>query len=166
MIARLNHMTLADADRLTSLPVEHLCDFHIEFQAMHTFATPVGTRMIAVVDHGTVDGERLRGEFLSGGGDWILVDADRVARLDVRATMRTHDDALVYVTVTGRAALTAEAAGRLLAGETIEAQDMYARTAPLFETGAEAYSWLNSTVTIAINELSLHHVRYRVYEVK
>ena len=159
-------MTLVDTDPVTSLPVEHLCDFHIEFQAMHTFTTPVGTRMIAVVERGTVEGERLRGEFLPGGGDWIVVDADRVARLDVRATMRTHDGALVYVTTTGRALLPDEAAGRLLAGETIGSQDMYARTAPLFETGADAYSWLNPTVTIAVNELSLRHVHYRVYQVK
>jgi hypothetical protein len=159
-------MTLVDADPVTSLPVEHLCDFQIEFQAMHTFATPVGTRMIAVVERGTVEGERLRGEFVSGGGDWILVDADSVARLDVRATMRTHDGAMVYVTVTGRALLSSEAAGRLLAGETIGWQDMYARTAPLFETGADNYRWLNSTVTIAVNELSMRHVNYRVYQVK
>jgi Protein of unknown function (DUF3237) len=160
-------MPLADTRRLTtSLPVEHLCDFRIEFQAMHMFATPVGTRMIAVVEHGTVEGERLRGEFLAGGGDWILVGADRVARLDVRATMRTHDGAMVYVTVTGRALLSDEAAVRLRAGETVGVQDVYARTAPLFETGADSYSWLNSTVTIAVNELSLRHVHYRVYEVK
>ncbi|MGW4065500.1 DUF3237 domain-containing protein [Amycolatopsis sp. NPDC004747] len=159
-------MTLVDAEPVTSLPVEHLCDFRIEFQAVHTFPTPVGTRMTAVVERGTVEGQRLRGEFLPGGGDWILVDADRVARLDVRATMRTHDGALVHVTVTGRASLPAEAAGRLLAGETIGHQDGYVRTAPLFETGADAYSWLNSTVTIAVNELSMRHVGYRVYEVK
>ncbi|MGW4774897.1 DUF3237 domain-containing protein [Nocardia sp. NPDC004278] len=159
-------MTLVDADLATSLPVEHLCDFQIEFQAMHTFATPLGTRMTAVIERGTAEGERLRGQFLPGGGDWILVDSDRVAHLDVRATLQTHDGAVVYVTITGRALLSGEAISRLLAGETIGWQEMYARTAPLFETGADDYRWLNSTVAIAVNELSLSHVHYRVYRVK
>lgn len=43
---------------------------------------------------------------------------------------------------------------------------MYGRTAPLFDTGAEAYAWLNSTVAIGFNEVSLRHVRYRIYEVR
>jgi hypothetical protein len=108
----------------------------------------------------------LRGEFLPGGGDWITVGSDRVARLDVRATIRTHDDELVFVTVTGRATLSDDAIARLLAGQTIGWNEMHARSAPLFETGAADYSWLNSTVAIAVNELSLNHVHYRIYSVQ
>jgi hypothetical protein len=159
-------MTILETVPATSLAVEHLCDFTIKFQAMQTFTTPIGTRMVAVVDHGTVDGRRLRGEFLPGGGDWIIVGSDRIARLDVRATIRTHDDELVFVTVTGRAQLSDEAINRLFAGETIGWEQMYVRTAPLFETGADSYSWLNSTVCIAFNELSLDHVKYRVYAIQ
>ncbi|MEV0389578.1 DUF3237 domain-containing protein [Nonomuraea sp. NPDC050643] len=159
-------MTILDTAPTTSLAVEHLCDFTIGFQTMQTFATPLGTRMVAVIDHGTVEGPRLRGEFLPGGGDWITVGSDRVARLDVRATIRTHDDELVYLTTTGRALLSDAAIDRLFAGETIDWQKLYARTAPLFETGAENYSWLNSTVAIGLNELSLKHVLYRVYSIR
>ncbi|TMR91671.1 DUF3237 domain-containing protein [Nonomuraea basaltis] len=160
-------MTLVDTDpATTAVTVEHLCDFAITFQTMQTFSTPLGTRMIAVVDHGTVEGPRLRGEFLPGGGDWIIVGSDRVARLDVRATLRTHDDELVFVTVTGRASLSDEAIGRLWAGETIGWDEMHARSAPLFESGADRYAWLNSTVAIAVNELSLNHVHYRVYSIQ
>ncbi|HUR09373.1 MAG TPA: DUF3237 domain-containing protein [Nonomuraea sp.] len=160
-------MTLVDTDpAATTVTVEHLCDFAIRFQTMQTFSTPVATRMIAVVERGTVEGPRLRGEFLPGGGDWITVGSDRVARLDVRATIRTHDDELVFVTVTGRATLSDEALGRLLAGETVGWNEMHARSMPLFETGAERYSWLNSTVAIAVNELSLDHVEYRVYSIQ
>ncbi|MFC4013684.1 DUF3237 domain-containing protein [Nonomuraea purpurea] len=160
-------MTLVDSDpAATMITVEHLCDFAIRFQTMQTFVTSLGTRMIAVIDHGTVEGPRLRGEFLPGGGDWITIGSDRVARLDVRATIRTHDDALVFVTVTGRATLPDEAIGRLWAGETVGWKEMHARSAPLFETGADPYTWLNSTVAIAVNELSLDHVNYRIYSIK
>lgn len=159
-------MNLAETAPAATLAVEHLCDFDIRFQAMQTFATPMGTRMVAVIDHGTVAGPRLRGRFLPGGGDWITIGADRVARLDVRATIRTDDDELVFLTVTGRARLSDDAIGRLFAGQTIGADEMYGRTAPLFETGSDRYAWLNSTVTIAVNELSLDHVGYRVYAVR
>ncbi|MEU8248333.1 DUF3237 domain-containing protein [Nonomuraea sp. NPDC048916] len=160
-------MTLLDADpAATAFAVEHLCDFAIEFQTMRTLATPAATRMIAVIGHGTVDGPRLRGEFLAGGGDWITIGTDGVARLDVRATIRTHDDELVYVTSTGRATLPGEAVNRLMAGETIAWNQMHARSAPLFETGADSYAWLNSTVTMAVNELSLNHVDYRIYSIR
>jgi hypothetical protein len=81
----------------------------------------------------------------------------------VRATVRTHDDALVHVTSTGRVAL-GEVRDRFLAGETIAYGDMYARTAPLLETGADAYRWLNGTVTVGlVVELSLEHIHYQVY---
>ncbi|MFG1679743.1 DUF3237 domain-containing protein [Nonomuraea sp. NPDC049269] len=160
-------MTLLDTDpAITEVAVERLCDFAITFQTMQTLSTPLGTRMIAVVERGTVEGPRLRGEFLPGGGDWIMVGSDRVARLDVRATIRTHDGELVFVTVTGRATLSDEAISRLWVGETIGWDEMHARSAPLFETGAERYAWLNSTVAIAVNELSLNHVNYRVYRIK
>jgi len=160
-------MSLVDTDpAVTAITVEHLCDFAITFQTMQTFSTPLGTRMIAVVEHGTVEGPRLHGEFLPGGGDWIMIGADRVARLDVRATIRTHDGDLVFVTVNGRATLSDEAIARLFAGETIGWDEMHVRSTPLFETGAERYAWLNSTVAIAVNELSLKHVNYRIYSVQ
>ncbi|GGO83681.1 DUF3237 domain-containing protein [Nonomuraea cavernae] len=85
---------------------------------------------------------------LSSGGDWITVGSDRVARLDVRATIRTHDDELVFLTVTGRATMSDEVINRLFAGETIGWEEMHARSAPLFETGADGYAWLNSAAAV------------------
>ena len=150
----------------TSLDVDHLCDFDIALGSPQILATPLGNRLISIIEGGTVDGPRLRGGFLPGGGDWMLAGTDRVGRLDVRATIRTHDGELVYLTVTGRLRLSDDALARLYAGETIRETEMYGRTTPLFDTGAEAYGWLNSTVAIGFNEVSLRHVRYRVYALR
>jgi Protein of unknown function (DUF3237) len=163
---RGDDMTLLGTDALPSLQTEHLCDFSVDFEPTQILTTPMGVRMMYVITRGTVDGPALRGRFIPGGGDWVIVGTDRVARLNVRATIRTHDGELVYVTVTGRAQLSDEAIDRLYAGELIRWDEMYARTAPLFETGAEPYMWLNATVAIGFNQFSLRHVDYRIYAVK
>jgi hypothetical protein len=158
--------TLLTMPLLTAIDAEHLFDFEIHFEPVQILRTPRGTRMNYVVKHGDILGPRLRGRFLPGGGDWISIGADRVAHIDVRATAETDDGELIYVTNTGRALLTQEVSKRLNAGEFIAWNEMFARSAPLFETGSEKYGWLNSTVTMAINEFSLNRVNYRVYAVK
>ena len=118
----------------TSLGLVHLCRFQIEFADAHVQQTPSGTRLTLVIAAGRCEGERLRGDFLPGGGDWVLFGADRVARLDVRAVLRTDDGALVSVTNTGRARLDEGAVQRFTAGELLRADEVYARSSPLFET--------------------------------
>jgi hypothetical protein len=54
---------------------------------------PFGHRMIFTVTGGDVDGERLRGTILPGGGEWFLAGADGFGRIDVRFQMTTHDGA-------------------------------------------------------------------------
>jgi Protein of unknown function (DUF3237) len=157
-------MTLVDIS--TELTFEHLCDFRIEFEHHQIYPTPVGMRVTYVVKGGRFEGSDLSGEFLSGGGDWVVVGSDRVARLDVRATMRTHDGALIHITNIGRARLDDEATARLYQGELIRSDEMYARSSPLFETGDERYAWLNSVHTVAVNQFSLSEVHYRIYTVK
>lgn len=162
----LQRPTLVDIPLRETLEVEHLCDFSIEFEPLQVLTTPRGTRMNYVVKHGVASGPKLNGQFLPGGGDWIIVGSDRVATLDVRATLKTPEGDLVFVTNTGRAALAPEVGARLYQGELIRWDEMFARSSPLFETGAERYGWLNSTVTVAINEFSLTRVNYRIYAVK
>ena len=123
-------------------------------------------RFTYVVERGVVEGPLLRGELAPGEGDWVMVGADSVARLDVRATLRTHDGHLVHVTNTGRARLDDAARGRFLAGELVARDEAYARSAPLFETGADEYAWLSSAVTVAVNQLSLTHVDYLIFLVR
>lgn len=60
----------------------------------------------------------------------------------------------------------AEARARLEAGALLKWNEVFARSSPLFETGAANYRWLNRVVTIAINEFSRNHVNYRIYSVK
>ena len=59
-------------------------------------AVPHGTRRTAVMTGGDFEGPRLRGSVLSdGSADWLLLRADGVLELDLRATLRTDDGALI-----------------------------------------------------------------------
>jgi uncharacterized protein DUF3237 len=156
--------TLVDIDASPAL--EHLLDIRIEFDPVQIFDTPVGTRFTYVVKHGRCEGPRITGDILPGGGDWILFGTDRVARLDVRATLRTDDGALVHITNTGRVQMSPEAAVRFAAGELIRHDEMVARSSPLFDTDDERYRWINAIHTVAINEVSLTEVHYRVFAVR
>jgi hypothetical protein len=160
-------MTVFDAPVRSSIDVEHLCDFEIEFEPLQTMPSPaVGTRLTVVIARGVARGPLLNGEFVPGGGDWISLGTDGVARLDVRATLRADDGSFVYVTNTGRSVGNGTSFERFLAGDVLTGDSHYIRSSPLFETGSEKYGWLNGAVTTAINDLAMDRVHYRVYWVK
>jgi len=157
------HMALADPGQVATVPTRHLFDLSIEFERVDVIGTPLGARMVAVVARGLVAGPELRGVVLPGGGDWLLVGPDGIARLDIRATIRTHNDALVYMTGLGRVRTTDDGRSRFLAGEPVRPPAMVGHTTPLFESSAPALVWLNATVALGtVTELALTHVAYRV----
>lgn len=157
-------MTLL-TDIRTELTTEYLCDFSIRFDHAEIYGTPRGLRLNLIVNGGRFQGPRLSGTFLVGGGDWVTVGTDRVAQLDVRATMLTDDGAHIFVSNTGRAQLSDDASRRLYDGELIRSDEMYARSSPLFETDDERYAWMNALHTVAINQFSLSEVHYRVHAI-
>ncbi|HBZ70079.1 MAG TPA: DUF3237 domain-containing protein [Deltaproteobacteria bacterium] len=94
---------------------------------------PAGRRVIFEVTSARVQGERLRGEMVgAAAADWLLIGPEGTGSLDIRATIRTHDDATIFAQYYGRADLSRG----LELPITIYA-------APRFETGDERYAWLN-----------------------
>jgi len=89
---------------------------------------------------------------LDVGGDWAVFRPDGVMTLDVRLTLRTHDDAVIVMTYNGRWVRPAEVR-------------YYFRTTPLFETGDARYLWLNDVVAIGSGYLVEGGVAYRVSQV-
>jgi hypothetical protein len=148
-----------------SVELTHLFDMHVELAPAQSIASPEATRMIFVAEGGRFEGERISGVVLPGGGDWLRIGTDLVGRLDVRATLRTDDDQLIYMTNSGVVALGQEGLERFAAGDDVAWDQAHIRSAPLFETGAEDYSWINSVTTVAINELGPGYVNYRILEV-
>lgn len=156
---------LRERPLLTELPVEHLCDFGVDLEPAQLIATPVGTRMTFIVRGGRVEGQRLRGEILPGGGDWLMVGSDQIGRVDVRATVRTKDDAMLHYESRGVIKIPADGLERLKRGGQLPFEETYVRTTPKFETSDERYAWLNELVIVGYNELSQDHIDYRMYAV-
>src|SRR5206468_5112617 len=87
---------MLDREVLTQLPVEHLFDMRVDLEPAQLIGTPVGNRMTFISKGGRIDGPKLNGEVLPGGGDWLLAGDDLVGRADIRATIRTDDGALIH----------------------------------------------------------------------
>jgi len=162
-------MTTSAIDQLPlveALPVDHLFDMHVDLQPAQVITTPIGTKMVFITTGGTIDGPELTGEILPGGGDWLLLGADGIGRVDVRAMVQTHDGALIHYEARGVIKIPARGLERLTAGEVLPFAETYIRTTPNFETSDERYAWLNETVTVGYNILSPNHIDYRIYRVR
>ena len=128
--------------------------------------TPQGNRMIFVVQGGRIEGPNLKGEVLPGGGDWFLVRADGAGELDVRGTLRTDDDQLIYISYRGILHAAPEVMARIFGGQPVEPDEYYFRTAPTFQTASPKYDWLNRIQAIGIGEVRPGGVAYDVYAIR
>jgi len=87
--------------------------------------------MIFEVASFEMEGERIRATMEGvAAADWMLVGPAGEASLDVRATGRTHDDALVSVAYYGRFTFHGSLPVTIY-------------VAPRFETSDDRYRWLN-----------------------
>ena len=128
--------------------------------------TPLGRRRIIGITGGRFSGARLAGIVLPGGADWQLIRADGSAFLDARYTLRTDDDALIYVSNQGYRHGPKEAMERLARGEEVDPSLIYTRTTPRFETSAPKYAWLNRTLFVASGVRRRDAVELDFYEVR
>jgi hypothetical protein len=109
-------------------------------------------RRIVPLTGGTFEGPELRGVALPGGADWIRRRADGADELDVRVTLQTDDEQLIYMTYRGII-------------YTPQGGERYWRTTPLFETASEKYGWLNHTVAVGVGRPVPGKAAYWVYRI-
>lgn len=114
--------------------------------------TPLGTRRILYFKRGSFSGPRLRGEVLPGGGDWLLARRDGIAQLDIRITLRTDDDSLIYVDSRGMSDIAPAVRARIASGENVDPIEYYFRTVLFFEAASEKYRWLNRLVSVGVGQ--------------
>lgn len=136
-----------------TLSIEHLCSVDLELATpLNIGEGPCGRRVIVDVKSMVFSGARLNGTLKGhAAADWLTVSAD-VASIDVRATIETFDNALIYVRYTGRSDAT----------HGVGSAPIY--VAPTFETSDERYLWLNKLQLIGKGDLKTR--RYEWFEVK
>ncbi|CDO61160.1 MULTISPECIES: DUF3237 domain-containing protein [Parvibaculaceae] len=154
---------------VAALKSEFLCSMAASLDAsLPVGAGPIGNRMVAYVASGTVEGDKLKGEILPGGGDWALVRQDGCLVIDVRICIKTHDGAIIYVTYGGRMDIPADLQPKVFnpqTAESVDPADYYFRTCPLFETGDERYAWLNRIQAVGVGRLTSTGVSYDVHQI-
>lgn len=152
---------------MATLSSQHLFRIEIYLHPVQMLgATPAGTRRITPISGGRFEGSRLRGTVLPhAGADWVLLRADGSLQLDVRITLQTHDDALIFMSYRGVRHAAPDVAQRLAAGEWVDPSRYYFRSAPFFETGAAQYAWLNNIVSVGVGERLPEGPVYDVFEI-
>jgi hypothetical protein len=132
--------------------------------------SPFRNRRVSYIAGGTLEGERLRGEVMAGGGDWSELgagaDGAALTLVDVRSLWKTHDGAMIYVTYSGRLVIPQAVLGDFRDPAKVEAlsdDDYYFRIQPIFETADERYGWLNALVAVGYGKRTAKGVRYRIF---
>jgi len=128
-------------------------------------ATPGPYRRVGVIFGGAFEGERMSGEVLEGGSDWQTVRGDGATTLDVRLILKTGDDALIGMVYRGIRHGSPDIVERIDKGEAVDPATYYFRTAPLFETAAPKYDWINRIVAVGIGHRRADGPIYSVFEV-
>lgn len=143
---------------------EFLFDTRVELEPPQMVGqTPGGNLQVFYYRAGTFEGPRMKGTVLPGGGDWFLMRPDNVGELDVRATLKTDDGALIYITYKGVFSASQEAWEKIYRGEPVDRDQYYFYTAPTFQTSHSDYMWLNRILAVGIGSAAPGGVSYRVF---
>jgi hypothetical protein len=118
-------------------------------------AQNLGPRQIVPVTGGTFTGPKLKGTALGGGGDWIVRRPDGVSQLNVRTTLRTDDEQLIYITYNGI----------IYTPPGTPPGPLYWRTTPVFETAAPKYEWLTRIVSVGVGMRVPGKAAYRIFQI-
>jgi hypothetical protein len=152
---------------------ERLCtaDFRVDGPIMSMGQSPFGERRVGYITGGEFTGARLSGEILPGGGNWSLSgrlsESAACGAFDARSVWRTHDGALIYVTYSGRSVVPDDVAAlfRDANAAPVDPARYYIRIAPVFETSAPQYAWLNGVLAVAYGERMAWGIRHWMFRI-
>ena len=122
-------------------------------------------RIIVPINGGTFEGPKLKGAVLPDGADWLSVQSDGSWNVDVRVTLQTDDNALIYMRYSGVLVPKPEMLERFNKREILPYDAYYARTTPRFETSASKYTWLNSVIAVTNGVRLEKGPKYNVFEI-
>lgn len=126
-----------------------------------------GELRIVPVTGGAVAGPRLSGEIMPGSAaDWLRVDPDGSAQIDVRLTIRAASGSMVYASYNGVRHGSPAALAKLAAGEVVDPAEIYFRTLIRFETGAADLAWMNRIIAVGVGQRPPSGPCYDVYAVR
>ncbi len=114
---------------------------------------------------GSVDGPKLQGEVLAGGGDWQAIGPDGRTEIYARYSVKTKDGTVIAIINPGVRTGPKEVIARLAKGEDVDPSLYYFRTTPSFDVKPGPYEWLRNKVFIARGIRKPDYVVIDYYEV-
>ena len=113
----------------TSVQTEYLMTLHVPLApplAIDQSLLVIG----ASTPGGWVEGPRIKGKLVGPAGDWLRVMPSGVLRQDVRGTIQTDTNDLIFMSYNSAIQCSKEQMDRLNAGEELKTGDCYFITAP------------------------------------
>jgi hypothetical protein len=142
-----------------------------ELADRHVFDHAPAQRAHCLVGHGdseaeVVEGPRIKARLAAPGSDWMRVSDDGFWRPDVRMPFQTDDGETVLMHYTGLVQQTDTFKQAAEANQPTEWNDQYMRLTMHFDTGAERYRWLNTSLFVAKGRLlGTGSIEYAVYRI-
>lgn len=132
---------------------------------MATAASVRGGELRVVPVHGgRFEGPEMAGSVVPGTtADWLRVEADGTAHMDVRLVLRTDAGEDLYMHYSGIRHGPAEVLARLGRGEVVDPAEFYFRVAIRFETAAPRLLHLNRLLAVGVGQRPPAGPTYDVY---
>ena len=157
---------------ITSLPL----NTEFLFRMVLTAGTPQmvtgagargGELRVIPVTGGTFEGPGMKGELVPGTtADWLRVEPDGTAHMDVRLVMRTDRGQLFYMHYSGVRHGPADVIARMGRGEAVDPSSYYFRIAIRFETADPDLAWLNRVLGVGVGQRPPAGPTYDVYVIR
>lgn len=139
--------------------LEYVCELRVKCGSAYTVGqTAHGTRMVIPILGGTFEGPKMKGEILSGGADYQLVDQKK-GRNEVEAIYSIKTDDGIYIHIRN--------CGLIYTSNEGGQGGFYFRTAPKFEAPSDSkYDWLNNSIFVCMPSFAPDCICLRVWRVK
>jgi hypothetical protein len=147
--------------------LEHLFSYTVTLDQPEVIGpVPAGILVNFHFTGGEVNGPLVHGKVRPVGADWLTIRTDGVGILDVRATIETQDEALLYSSYTGVAELGEDAYDKFLQGDL--PQIVPVRVVPRILTSHPDYQWLNRLQCLGVGEIDVANLKvgYDLYAVR
>jgi hypothetical protein len=128
-------------------------------------AVPGGVRRVIPILGGTFSGTGLKGKILPGGADHQLLQPDGFTQLEARYILQTDQGESIYITNRGMRHGPPEVLKKLNAGERVDPNLIYFRTAATIETAAPRLQWMARAIFVCVGERYPTEVVVRFYRV-
>ena len=147
--------------------LEHLFSYTVILDEPEVIGpVPEGIRVNFHFTGGEVTGPKVYGKLRPVGADWLTIRTDGVGILEVRATIETQDEALIYSSYTGVGDLGEDGYDKFLQGELPPIVPV--RVVPRCLTAHPDYQWLNRLQCLGIGEIDVANLKvgYDLYAVR